>query len=164
MADEQVAQPELFLEVREEVEDLRLDRDVEGGHGLVEQQDTGLEREGTGDRHALALAAREGERPPLEEVERQAYLAEEFGRAVPPFARRPDGTGVQGIRENPADAEPGIEGTQRILVDELDVGPVRAAEILRNGSRAGRAASAAAGSGCPPNGRPRWDPPLRVGR
>ena len=43
----------------EQVEDLRLNRDVERGGGLVGDQELGLAGEGDGDHHALAHAARE---------------------------------------------------------------------------------------------------------
>ena len=39
--DEQVGEPELLLERLEQLEDPRLHRDVEGGHGLVEHDDVG---------------------------------------------------------------------------------------------------------------------------
>ncbi len=58
VGDEQVGEPEVPLEVLEEVEDLRLDGDVERGDGLVADDQLGVEREGAGDADALALAAR----------------------------------------------------------------------------------------------------------
>ena len=58
--DEQEREAELTLEVGEEVQDLRLDRDVEGGHGLVAHEQTRAEGEGPGDPDPLALAAAEG--------------------------------------------------------------------------------------------------------
>ena len=52
---EDVGQPELALEVLEQVEDLRLDRHVERGHGLVAHDELGLEDERAGDPDPLAL-------------------------------------------------------------------------------------------------------------
>ena len=60
VADQDVADPGRRADVGEQVQDLRLDRDVEGGDGLVQQQDARLGGEGAGDRDPLALAAREG--------------------------------------------------------------------------------------------------------
>ena len=57
--DEQVREAELVLEVVEQVDDLRLDRDVERGDRLVEQDQPRLERERAGDADPLALAAGE---------------------------------------------------------------------------------------------------------
>ena len=47
------------LQVAQQVEDLRLDRDVEGRHRLVGHEEAGLHRQGAGDADALALAAAE---------------------------------------------------------------------------------------------------------
>jgi hypothetical protein len=58
--DEEEREPELTLEVGEQVQDLRLDRDVEGGHGLVAHEKARSEREGPRDPDPLALAAAEG--------------------------------------------------------------------------------------------------------
>ncbi len=54
-----MVRPELAAQVVEQVEDGRLHRHVERRHRLVGDQQLRLERERAGDRHALALAARE---------------------------------------------------------------------------------------------------------
>ena len=59
VGDEQVGQPEAVLEVAEQIEDLRPDRDVERGDRLIEDQERRVEGEGPGDPDPLALAARE---------------------------------------------------------------------------------------------------------
>ena len=59
VGDEDERQPEVALEVAQQVEDLRLDRDVERGDRLVGDDQLRLERERAGDADALALAARE---------------------------------------------------------------------------------------------------------
>ena len=59
VADEDVGQAELLLEVHEQVQHLRLDRLVERRDGLVEDDQARLERERAGDVDALALAARQ---------------------------------------------------------------------------------------------------------
>ena len=62
MGDEQVGEPELSLQALEEVEDLRLHRDVERRDRLVADEDLRVDGERAGDRDALALAARERRR------------------------------------------------------------------------------------------------------
>ena len=57
--DEEVAEPELALQLLEQLEDLRLHGDVERRDGLVEHDDLGFDRERPGDRDPLPLAARE---------------------------------------------------------------------------------------------------------
>ena len=59
MRDEEVGEGEFALEIAEEVDDLRADADVEGGDGLVEDEEFGAKGEGAGDVDALALAAGE---------------------------------------------------------------------------------------------------------
>ena len=57
--DEDVRQPELRLEVLQQVEDLRLDGDVERGDRLVADDQLRVDRERPRDADALPLAARE---------------------------------------------------------------------------------------------------------
>ena len=57
VGDEEVRKVVLALELAEEIQDLRLDRDVEGRDGLVEDDEARLGRERAGDRDALALPA-----------------------------------------------------------------------------------------------------------
>ena len=59
VGDEDHRQPEVALQVAQEVEDLRLDRDVERRHRLVGDDDPRAERERARDADALALAAGE---------------------------------------------------------------------------------------------------------
>ena len=57
VGDEQVGQVELAPEVEEQVQDLALDRHVEGRHRLVADDEVRVERERPGDADPLALAA-----------------------------------------------------------------------------------------------------------
>ena len=57
--DEQVGQPEPLLQVEQQVQDLRLDRDVERRDRLVGHDELGVQRQRAGDADALALAAGE---------------------------------------------------------------------------------------------------------
>ena len=59
VADEDVGQAEVALEVEQQVENLRLHRDIERRGRLVEHDDLGLDHERAGDGDALALAAAE---------------------------------------------------------------------------------------------------------
>ena len=56
--DEHVRETELVLEVVEQIDHLRLDRDVERGDGLVRDDQLRIERERARHADALALAAR----------------------------------------------------------------------------------------------------------
>jgi hypothetical protein len=66
--DEEIRQAEFALELSQQVQNLSLDGDVERRHRLVEQDQVGFERERAGDGDALALAARQLGRPPVERV------------------------------------------------------------------------------------------------
>ena len=59
MGDEQQRHAEARLQILEQLQDLRLDGDVERGRRLVGDEDVGLVGERHRDHHALALAARE---------------------------------------------------------------------------------------------------------
>ena len=59
VGDEEIGESVGSLEVAEEVDDLRADRDIEGADGLVEDEKAGAEGEGAGDVDALALASGE---------------------------------------------------------------------------------------------------------
>jgi hypothetical protein len=59
MRNKQVGEPQTLLHIHEQVDDLRLDRDVERGNRLVGDQQARLERERAGNAYTLALAARE---------------------------------------------------------------------------------------------------------
>ena len=65
VGDEDVREPELFLQVLEQVEDLRLNRDVERRDGLVAEDELRVDRERAGDADPLALAAGELVREPV---------------------------------------------------------------------------------------------------
>ena len=68
VGDEQVREEELLLKILEQVEDLGLDRDVEGGDGLVADDEPRVERQRPGDADALPLPARELVRVAVDEV------------------------------------------------------------------------------------------------
>ena len=59
VADEHHGEAELFAQPVEQVHDLLLDGDVQGGGGLVGDHQTRVAGQGHGDQHALALAAGE---------------------------------------------------------------------------------------------------------
>ena len=59
VSDEQVGQAKLVLQVFEQVDDLRLDRNVQGGNRLVAYDKAGFDGEGTSDADALPLPAAE---------------------------------------------------------------------------------------------------------
>ena len=80
--DEDVGEPELVLQVLQQVQHLRLHRHVERRHRLVADQDVGLHREAARDRDPLPLAAGELVRVLVERDLGQAHLLQELEREV----------------------------------------------------------------------------------
>ena len=81
VGDEQVGQAEVVLQVLEQVDDLRLDRDVERRHGLVEHDEPRLDRERPRHADALALAAGELVREAVDVLGRQPDALEQLAHA-----------------------------------------------------------------------------------
>src|SRR5581483_5742759 len=109
-----------LLELEEQVHDLRLDRDVERGDRLVEDQELGLERERARDADALALPARElvrvARREALVEADEVEQLGDALARVGPRAAEVPER-----LRDDRADGEARIERGVRVLEDHLEL-------------------------------------------
>ncbi len=76
--DEQERQLVLLLQFLQQVDDLRLDRDVERGDRLVAHDEGRLHRQRARDAHALALAAGEFVRVALRHVLEQPHLRQQL--------------------------------------------------------------------------------------
>ncbi len=121
--DQQHRHAEAVLEVVQQGEDLRLDGDVQGGRGLVGDQQLGLTTQRHRDHHPLAHAAGELVRVVAEPLGRpwQADQAEHLGRLGPGrcLARplvQPDRLG-----HLVADRLRGVQRGERVLEDHGDV-------------------------------------------
>ena len=55
--DEEISEGKAFLQLLQEVDDLRLNGDIQGGYRLIANDELGLEGQGAGDAHPLSLAA-----------------------------------------------------------------------------------------------------------
>lgn len=80
--DEHVGQAHLVLQVHQQVEYLRLDADVERGHGLITDDETGLHGERPGQAHALAAAAVQLMRIAVHQPGGQAGYVHQLAHAV----------------------------------------------------------------------------------
>src|SRR5579884_1161654 len=78
VGDEQVRQLQLVLELFQQVDDLGLDRDVQGRDRLVGHDKGGVDRQGAGDANALALTARELVRVAVGEIGVKAAQAQQL--------------------------------------------------------------------------------------
>ena len=112
---------ELRLELCDEVEDLRLDRRVEAGRGLVEDQERGILGERHRDHDALLHAAGELVRVAAHHGAdvRDLHLRERGVRALdaPRAAVAEHGERLRDLR---ADAEPRVQRRAGVLVDHRD--------------------------------------------
>src|SRR5215831_19226106 len=121
--DEEIGEAEASAQIHEEIQHLRLDRHVEGGHGLVSHDEARLEGQGRRDADALALAARqlvgialgEGGMEPdhLQQLADQATAARRVVLAVD----------LERLRDDAAHAHPRIERAEGILEDDLHALP-----------------------------------------
>ena len=117
----------LFLELAQQVDDLRLHRHVERRGRLVEHHEAGLQDHGPGDRDALALAAGE-----------LVGIAVSAVRVEPDLTQRRDDqrlalrrVGAQAVHleallDDLADRKPRAERAEGILEDDLHLAPERA--------------------------------------
>ena len=144
VADEDVGDAGALADVGEQVEDLRLDRDVERGDGLVEDDHARLGRERAGDRDALALAARQRAR-------QRARLAlvepDELAQLAHARARRSASSRLRCRRSTSSIACSArlarVEARVRVLEDDLHL--AAAAAALARRARRHRAVAAAGG-------------------
>ncbi len=132
VADEQVGQPELLLQVEHEVDDLRLDRDVEGRDGLVGDDDLRVEGKRAGDAQALPLAAGEFMREACGLPGIEADPVHQMGDPLAGFRSRRASVHQDRLRDGGAHGLAGIEGSERVLEDHLDP----AAGFLQGGTGA----------------------------
>ena len=113
----------LALQVEQQVEDLRLDGDVERRGRLVGDQQLGVAGDRHGDHHPLAHAARELVREGAEPVLRRGD-ADEVQQLQRPGAGRLAVHALveaQGLGELELDGEAGVQGAHRLLEDHRHV-------------------------------------------
>jgi hypothetical protein len=121
VGDEQVAHATLLLEVQEEVEDLPLDRDIEGGDRLIADDELGLEGKGAGDADTLELPAGERGRAAVAETGVDADPLEELVGPAASLGSVVEVVDVPGLGHDLADREARVDRGERVLVDQLDV-------------------------------------------
>ena len=119
--DEQVREAEALLEVVEEVQHLRLDRDVERRHRLVAHDELRVHRQSARDAHALTLAAGELVGVAVAHVVREAHALQKLVNAAFHLVLRQDVVRDDGLGDDVADAHARVERSVGVLEDQLDV-------------------------------------------
>ncbi len=112
----------LFLELREELEDLLLNGHVEGRRRLVGDEELGAATDRHGDHDPLLLAARHLVRVRVDLLRRirNADLVQEVDRALVRFARRKPLVQAQDFGDLVTHREDGVERRHRLLEDHRD--------------------------------------------
>ena len=128
--DEQVREPEASLQVLQQVDDLRLDRDIERRYRLVADDEPRLHRDRARDADALALPAGEFVRVAPRVLRRKADQTQEFRH---PLAFPALGQTMQckGFGEHVADGHSRVERAVRVLENHLHLTAQRAHLALR---------------------------------
>ena len=128
---------ELALKALDELEDLRLHRDVERGGGLVCDQQLGIVDERHRDHDALAHAARELVRIGVHAPTRlgEAHEPEHLDRAIARLRLGQVAVGLHGLHELVADLVERVQRRQRVLEDHRDLVPAQLAHLLVGGGQ-----------------------------
>jgi hypothetical protein len=119
MSDDHEGQPEALLQVFEQIDDLRLDRHVEGRDRLVADDQLGIARQRPGDADALALAAGEFVRVAVRMGRQQADRAHEVGHALALLPAGSEAVQPDWLGDDVAHIHARVEGGVRILKDDL---------------------------------------------
>ena len=85
VTDEEKGQPQIRLQFCEQIQHLRLHRNVERGNGLVGYDEARVRSDRAGNRNALPLASGQFVRIAVEETARQIDAVEEFRYAIRDF-------------------------------------------------------------------------------
>jgi hypothetical protein len=131
MGDEQYGEAEPLPQRDQLFEDLPLGDHVEGGGGLVHDDDAGLQGQGHGDHHPLPHAAGQFVRVAGHPVGGDSDQVQQFGRPGPlgvPLHPRP--VCRQHVGELHADGQHRVECVHRALQHHRDVRPAQPAQLL----------------------------------
>jgi hypothetical protein len=126
VGDEEIGEPVLLLEFEEEVQHLRLHRDIEGGNGFITDDEARFQGEGPGDADALALASGELEGIAAEGVDRQPDPAQQLGGPIGALVAASRLLDDEGFLEDLADGMTRVERLGGILEHHLHFPPERA--------------------------------------
>ena len=127
VGDEEVGEAVALLQLRQEVQNLGLDGDVQGADGLVRHDEPGFQGQGPGDAQALALAAAEFVGIAVGDVTGEPHFLEEFLHPGPALHASAQVMDDVGLLQDLAHGHAGVERGIGILEDDLDL----AAQLLQ---------------------------------
>ena len=134
VGDEQVAQPQLALQVDHEVQDLRLHGHVEGGDRLVGDHQGGRERQRAGQADALPLAAGELVRKPVRVLRPESDQRQQALHLAPHRLALGDLLHDQRLADDLGDPHPRAERREGVLEDDLHLPVVLVHLLAREGA------------------------------
>ena len=120
VANEEIGKLVAFLQIAQQIDDLRLHRDVERGNGLVRHEEHGVARERARDADALPLTARQLVRESTHERGVEIDEVEQFAHPGVALGRRHRSLNVEAFAHGGPDRVPGVERRVRVLKDHLD--------------------------------------------
>ena len=133
MRDEQVRQAELLLQIAQQIDDLRLNRDVQRRDRLVTEDEVGVQRERARNADTLALAAGELMRITALVICRQAAGLHNAGDIVVKFPSRHNAVLAHRLADDLTDRKTRRQAGIRVLEDDLNLGAHLAQLILGQG-------------------------------
>ena len=117
--DEQIGQAHVSLNVHHQIDDLRLDRDVERRYGFIGDQQLRRQRERPCDAQPLPLAAGEFMRKPTRHIGRETDPPEKLADAVVRIRTTEEAMHDHRFGDRAANGLARIEARERILEDHL---------------------------------------------
>jgi hypothetical protein len=128
MGDEKVCQVHLFLQLLQEIDDLRLNRNIQRGDRLVADNKFGGHGQSAGNTDALALPAAKLVRITVVMIFAEAHLPEQFDHPVALGSAPGEFVNFQAFSDDIADAHPRVQRSIGILKNDLHL-PPRIAEF-----------------------------------
>ena len=129
MRNEKIRQAELLLEIAQQIDDLRLDRNIQCGNRLVCDDQFGFQGEGPRYPDALALATAELVRIAAEDAWIESDSLQKIGYPIVPFGSARDSVNRKGLTYNRSDRHSRVQRGVRILKDDLHI-PAPPSELL----------------------------------
>ena len=123
VGDEQKREPQLALQIFQQIENLRLHRHVERRHRLVADQQTGIHGQGPGDADALPLAAGELMRVAVLLPSVQPHYLQQTVCSFMARGRRAKPLGAERLLDDVAYGHARVERREWILKDDLQLPP-----------------------------------------
>jgi len=120
VGDEQVGQAQARLEISQQGDDTGSDRDIEGGHGLIEDYELRIQGQGPGDGYPLTLATRELMRVAGTFLGPEAHLFQQLRHPPPPTAPVA-AVNPEGFGDDVVYPELRVERGERVLEHDLEI-------------------------------------------